>query len=202
VCYSFQELDKSNKPPYFAGEKLLGEYRIYSDEFFLKEFIAMDPEDDFIREEWVLDNTSTAIDLLLQDGQFGGLYEDVYGETTEVKFQATPEYEGLYIRMTISLTDFNTEMEYVIIIYIDKRPEEVEVEEVVNNSTYVPAFTEEEKKSIAAVPVVNQTQLNLEKFERILDVYEHLFFSGQPLSSPSFVSLIRDKIPFPVPYLA
>ena len=73
---------------------------------------------------------------------------------------------------------------------------------MVNNSTFVPVFTEEEKKSIAAAPVVNQTQLNLEKFERILEVYEHLFFSGQPLSSPTFVSLIRDKIPFPVPYLA
>jgi len=59
VCFTFQELDTSNKPPYFSGENVPGEYRIYSDERLDVEFKGIDPEGQYIYIYFLLDSSST-----------------------------------------------------------------------------------------------------------------------------------------------
>jgi len=49
---------------------------------------------------------------------------------------------------------------------------------------------------------VNQTEVNLKKFEDMMETYSYLFSGGQVLSDPAVIEFVRATIPFPVPYVS
>jgi len=49
---------------------------------------------------------------------------------------------------------------------------------------------------------VNQTAVNLKKFEELMEIYSYLFSGGQVLSDPAVIEFVRATIPFPVPYVS
>jgi len=122
-----------------------------------------------------------------------------------LSFQASPEYEGLFIEMECHLTDDLHDVTYTWKLNIEAPPaNEADryATELVCNETacLIPESNSTSLENTTGQ--VNQTAVNLKKFEELMEIYSYLFSGGQVLSDPAVIEFIRATIPFPVPYVS
>jgi len=49
---------------------------------------------------------------------------------------------------------------------------------------------------------VNETEKNMKKFDKFMEIYDFLFLGGKTLNDLTVIEFIRARIPFPVPYVS
>jgi len=110
---------------------------------------------------------------------------------------------GLSLCTTLTLFDGFVYSDYVFEFEVrseDEYVEEVVVEEVVASANITVVLQEEVIETF--VPV-NKTVPTVETFdfEEAFTTVEYLFSTGEPITSPADIAILRNAFPYPVPYI-
>jgi len=197
----------TNSPPYLK-EDVSGKYIVYENQELVVDYVPYDDNlQDKITTWFNLMPCADKMDEKLDEVQ--SLLKSTsalitFADQNYVRFNPSSAWVGLSGCATLTLFDTFEESVYEFEFEVrseDEYVEEVVVEEVVASTNITVVLQEEVLDTF--VPPVNKTVATVETFdfEEAFTSVEYLFSTGEPITSPADIAILRNAFPYPVPYI-